>query len=79
MPITKLALLSFKQDEATREAFSTVLVPALNGVVEGSKGVKTKHAGDILSSNGSDVSSSFKPVLGLGLFILLPVSRRLRY
>jgi hypothetical protein len=79
MPITELVLLSFNQDEATRKAFSTVLTPALNGVLKGSRGVQSKHVGKMLSSNGLDVSSSFKPVMGLGVFILLPVLRRIWY
>lgn len=66
MPITELAIASLKQDEATREAFVNTIFPILTSLVDGKKGMKFRTAGKMLSLNDVDVSSEFRPVLGLG-------------
>ncbi|KAH8659370.1 hypothetical protein BGZ60DRAFT_415123 [Tricladium varicosporioides] len=66
MPITELAIASIKQDEDTREAFVNTVFPILLSLVDGKKGMKFRTAGKMLSLNDVDVSSEFRPVLGLG-------------
>lgn len=75
MPITELIAPGFKQDDATREAYSSTVLPYLVKIVTGAPGNLSKHAGNILISNSTDVSLAFRPVLGLGMFGPFFISR----
>jgi hypothetical protein len=67
MPVTEILIPSYKQDEATREAFFSRLLPIITSVTKGKPGLRGRYAGNILSENGQDVTSAFKPVNGLGM------------
>jgi hypothetical protein len=74
MPVTEILILSFKQDEATREGFKSTLLPTMSTIMVGKPGLLVKPvAGQMMSSNGKDVSSTFQPVFGLGMWICIPM------
>ncbi|RDL35317.1 Uncharacterized protein BP5553_07248 [Venustampulla echinocandica] len=66
MPILELLILPFKQDEATREAYIKTFWPTLAALLSGKKGMKMRTSRMMLSSNNSDVSSIFQPVMVVG-------------
>ncbi len=77
MPITELVIPSLKQDDETREGYTSVIRPGLSSILKSAPGFKQHEFGKIIIDNGLDVSSDFRPVVGICLFPSLFTGRHI--